>query len=74
LYPEHSDIVTGHDLDIDGRDLSTAEGPVKRAEEILRQVGRNGFTTLQDMLKDFVTSVYGVRAEDATGDILKVKN
>ncbi|SPO07105.1 related to aldehyde reductase II [Cephalotrichum gorgonifer] len=58
LYPDRPDLVTGEDIDVAGRDLSTAEGPIRRAEEILKEVGLPGYTSLDDMLRGFVDSVY----------------
>ncbi|WYZ42275.1 hypothetical protein EsH8_V_001170 [Colletotrichum jinshuiense] len=59
LYPDRSDVITGDDLEIEGMDLSDATGPIQRAEKVLREVGQQGFTSEDDMLRDFVASVYG---------------
>lgn len=58
LYPDRSDIVTGADIDVTGRDLSTAEEPIQHAEVILKQVGRQGYTSMDEMLRGFVGSFY----------------
>ena len=64
LYPDRPEIVAGEDLDIAGRDLSTAPDPIRHAEEILKQVGRPGYTSIDTMLRDFVDSVYPLRQDD----------
>jgi hypothetical protein len=60
LYPGRSDIVSGEDIDVVGRDLSTAPDPIRHAEGILKQVGRPGYTSMDDMLRGFVNSFYRV--------------
>jgi hypothetical protein len=52
------DLVTGEDEDVIGMEISDAHEDSERAEEILRQVRRPGFTGKMDMLRDFVNSVY----------------
>ncbi|UKZ69227.1 uncharacterized protein TrAtP1_010237 [Trichoderma atroviride] len=54
LYPDRSDLVVGPDSDIVGRDLSNANELVQRAEEVLKELGRPGFTSVDDTLRDFV--------------------
>ncbi|KAI0863529.1 putative aldehyde reductase 2 [Xylaria cubensis] len=58
LFPELTDIVTGEDLAIEGRDLSTAPEPIQRAKEILHEIGQPGFVNEDDMLRKFVESTY----------------
>lgn len=58
LFPERLDIVTGNDIYVKGRDLSTARGPIWHAEKILKQVGQEGYTSMDDMLRGFVDSFY----------------
>jgi nucleoside-diphosphate-sugar epimerase len=57
-WPGRSDIVGGDDLVIVGRDMSMADAPIRRAEEILKELGEDGFTSTEDMLGDFVASMY----------------
>ncbi|KAM0481793.1 hypothetical protein ACHAPX_003119 [Trichoderma viride] len=54
LYPDRSDLVVGEDSDVVGRDLSNADELVQRAEEVLKELGRSGFTSVDDTLRDFV--------------------
>lgn len=54
LFPEKEGLVTGQDQDLSGRDLSNADQLIKRAEEILQEIGRPGFATEEDILRDFV--------------------
>ncbi|KAJ3539655.1 hypothetical protein NM208_g5399 [Fusarium decemcellulare] len=51
-------IVKGKDQELAGRDLSDASGPIRRAEEILRQVGRPGFSSDESILRDWLESFY----------------
>jgi hypothetical protein len=46
--------VTGQDQEFSGRDLSNADQLIKRAEEILQEIGQPGFATEEDILRDFV--------------------
>ncbi|KAK3652913.1 hypothetical protein LTR56_004861 [Elasticomyces elasticus] len=52
------DLVTGADEDVTGMDVSDAHEDIQRAEEILREVGQPGFTGKNDMLRDFINTVY----------------
>ncbi|RFU77341.1 aldehyde reductase ii [Trichoderma arundinaceum] len=54
LYPDRLDLVSGEDLDLEGRDMSNADGPIKRAEEILKGLGQSGFMSVDDTLRDLV--------------------
>jgi len=54
LYPDRSDLVVGEDQNLSGRDLSNADGLVKRSEEVLKEFGRAGFTSIETMLCNFV--------------------
>jgi hypothetical protein len=58
LYPHRPGLVQGEDLDLAGRDLSTAPKAIERAESILKEMGRPGFTIEDDILRDFVDSVF----------------
>ncbi|RDW84103.1 uncharacterized protein DSM5745_04429 [Aspergillus mulundensis] len=58
LFPGRPGLVTGQDQDRHGRDVSTALGPISRAEEILRSFGRPGFTGEDEIVKDLVESVF----------------
>ncbi|KAI0535576.1 hypothetical protein GGR58DRAFT_504147 [Xylaria digitata] len=58
LFPNRSDIVTGEDLAIQGRDLSTAHKPIRRARDILQEVGQSGFVSEDEMLRKFAGSMY----------------
>ncbi|PYH95892.1 NAD(P)-binding protein [Aspergillus ellipticus CBS 707.79] len=58
MFPDRPEIVTGGDLDVVGRDQSNADELIQRAEELLKEVGRPGFVSVEDMLRDFVDSFY----------------
>ncbi|KAM6476460.1 hypothetical protein HDV62DRAFT_384280 [Trichoderma sp. SZMC 28011] len=58
LYPDRPELVKGEDSDVVGRDLSTADEVVKRAEEVLKELGRPGFISVDDTIRDFVDTVY----------------
>lgn len=58
LYPDRTDIVKGDDYEDLGRDLGDADALIRRAEEILRQVGQAGFNDLDGILRDYVDSCY----------------
>jgi hypothetical protein len=64
LFPERLDIVTGSDINVKGRDLSTARDPIRHAEDLLKQIGREGYTSMDDMLRDFVNSFYPSDRDD----------
>lgn len=57
LFPQRPDLVRGNDQDLPGRDLSYAPGPIARAEEILREIGRPGYAAEEEILQDFVKSM-----------------
>lgn len=46
--------MTGQDQELSGRDLSNADQLIRRAEEILQEIGRPGFAAEEDILRDFV--------------------
>lgn len=54
LFPDRPQLVQGSDQPQPGRDLSYAPGPIARAEQILQEMGRPGFTSEEDILRDFV--------------------
>ncbi|KAL3469189.1 NAD(P)-binding protein [Aspergillus californicus] len=56
LYPGREDLVRGEDYKNLGRDLGDADALIARSEEILREVGRPGFASLDSLLQDFVES------------------
>ncbi|KAL5335356.1 NAD(P)-binding protein [Aspergillus crustosus] len=58
LYPDRKDLVLGEDYDDIGRDIGDASEPIARAEEILREVGQDGYTGLDSLVKDFVDTFY----------------
>ncbi|KAK6371656.1 uncharacterized protein PV06_01323 [Exophiala oligosperma] len=58
LFPDRPELVKGSDQDVSGRDMSYAPGPIARAEEILRDIGQPGFTNEDDVIRDFVASVF----------------
>ncbi|KAL2835677.1 putative aldehyde reductase 2 [Aspergillus pseudoustus] len=58
LFLNRPELVQGKEHDVEGRDLSTAPGPIARAEEILREVGQPGFASEDQIIWDFVASVY----------------
>lgn len=55
LLPEH---VKGEDPKDDGIDLADASEAVARSNELLQKLGRPGFTSVDQMLKDFVAACY----------------
>jgi hypothetical protein len=57
LYPERG-IVKGKDQEIHGRNLSSADEPIQRSEEILKEFGRSGYISVDDIVHDFVASCY----------------
>ncbi|KAL4799069.1 NAD(P)-binding protein [Aspergillus venezuelensis] len=57
LYPDRDDVVLGEDYD-DLGDMGHADKLISRAEEILRQIGQMGFSSVDDLLKDFIESFY----------------
>jgi hypothetical protein len=67
------DLVTGDDEDAIGMEISDAHEDSERAEEILRQVGRSGFTGKMDMLRDFVDSVYWLDLSQIEGLKIDIK-
>ncbi|KAL4970430.1 NAD(P)-binding protein [Aspergillus stella-maris] len=58
LYPDRDDLVLGDDYDDFGRDMGDADELISRAEEILRQTGQDGFSSVDDLLKDYIESFY----------------
>ncbi|PYH75559.1 putative aldehyde reductase 2 [Aspergillus uvarum CBS 121591] len=58
LFPDRPELVTGEDQCRLGRDVSAAPGPIARAEEILRTIGQAGFTSEDQIIRDFVNSVF----------------
>jgi nucleoside-diphosphate-sugar epimerase len=58
LFPDRLELVQGPEHDLKGKDTSTAPGPIARAEEILRLVGRPGFASEEQVIMDFVDSMY----------------
>ena len=58
VFPDRPELVKGEDQDLPGRDLSTAPGPIARAEEILRSVGQPGFASEEAVIRDFVASMF----------------
>lgn len=52
------DVVMGQDQEDEGIDLADASDVVARSEELLKRLGRDGFTSVDQMLKDFVTACY----------------
>ncbi|KAL4880191.1 NAD(P)-binding protein [Aspergillus karnatakaensis] len=58
LYPKRKDLVLGEDYEDIGRDIGDASEPIARAEEILREVGQDGYTSLDGILRDYVESFY----------------
>lgn len=58
LYPDRPELVKGEDSDVVGRDMSTADEVVKRAEEVLKELGRPGFISVDDTIRAFVDTVY----------------
>lgn len=62
LYPNRTDIITGQDLEVKGRDEGDARGVIARAEKLLQQLGEPSFVSIDQMLHDFVDSFYPVKA------------
>ena len=58
IFPERSNVISGNNQNVVGRDLATAVEPIRRAEEILRHVGQSGFVAEADTLRDFVDGMY----------------
>ncbi|KAH7308568.1 putative aldehyde reductase 2 [Stachybotrys elegans] len=58
LFPDRPELVAGHDDPTKRNETSSAPGPIARAEEILRQLGRQGFTSEDDIIRDFVASMF----------------
>ncbi|PLB49885.1 NAD(P)-binding protein [Aspergillus steynii IBT 23096] len=58
LFPDRPEIITGEDYEDIGRDLGNADDLIQRSEALLREVGQPSFTAVDDMLRDFVSSVY----------------
>lgn len=48
----------GQDQENEGCDLADASEAVARSEELLRRLGREGFTGVDEMLKAFVAACY----------------
>ncbi|KAF5691922.1 aldehyde reductase II [Fusarium denticulatum] len=47
-------LVKGEDQAVEGRDLSSANGLIIRAESILREIGQQGFASEEDILRNFL--------------------
>jgi hypothetical protein len=58
LFPDRPELVQGPEHEIEERDTSNAPGPIARAEEILRLLGRPGFVGEDQVIRDFVASMY----------------
>ncbi|KAF4955761.1 hypothetical protein FGADI_4332 [Fusarium gaditjirri] len=54
ISPKGEALVKGKDHPVKGRDLSNADGLIKRAESILREIGQPGFASEEDILRDFL--------------------
>ncbi|KAF4334734.1 aldehyde reductase II [Fusarium beomiforme] len=54
ISPKGEQLVKGEDQALEGRDLSNADEPVRRAEEILREIGQPGFASEEAILRDFL--------------------
>ncbi|KAF9765705.1 hypothetical protein IL306_001972 [Fusarium sp. DS 682] len=54
ISPKGEVLVKGEDQALEGRDLSNADEPIRRAEEILREIGQLGFATEEAILQDFL--------------------
>ncbi|KAF5610974.1 aldehyde reductase II [Fusarium sp. NRRL 25303] len=50
-------LVKGKDRAVEGRDLSNAGALIKRAEDILREIGQQGFASEEDILRGFLDSL-----------------
>jgi hypothetical protein len=64
LFPDRSELVKGQDHNTPRKDMSCAPRPIARAEEILREIGQPGFASEDEIIRDFVASVF-VQSEDA---------
>lgn len=58
LFPDRPELVQGNDQDLPRRDQSYVPKPIARAEEILQQIGRPGFASEDDVIRDFVASMF----------------
>jgi hypothetical protein len=58
LFPDRPELVQGEDQLVPGRDLSYAPEPIARAEELLRGVGQPGYASEDDIIRDFVNSMF----------------
>lgn len=58
LFPDRPELVKGDDQKVSGRDMALAEGPVARAEQILRGVGQSGFASEDSIVRDFVGAMF----------------
>ncbi|KAF5606157.1 aldehyde reductase II [Fusarium subglutinans] len=54
MSPKGEKLVKGENEAVEGRDLSNADGLIKRAEGILREIGQQGFASEEDILRDFL--------------------
>lgn len=52
------DLVSGSDEDVEGMEISDASVDIRRAEDILKSIGRPGFVKRIDTLCDFLDSAY----------------
>ncbi|KAH8201793.1 hypothetical protein TruAng_004057 [Truncatella angustata] len=58
MCPDRPELVTGDNRQKERRDTSHASKLIARAEDILRAVGQHGFVSEDDIICDFVTSVF----------------
>ncbi|KAF2159493.1 hypothetical protein M409DRAFT_70948 [Zasmidium cellare ATCC 36951] len=58
IRAHRSDVVVGEDRANEGIDLADASAAIARSDELLRRLGRPGFTSVDQMLGDFVASCY----------------
>ncbi|KAF5542425.1 aldehyde reductase II [Fusarium napiforme] len=54
ISPKGDKLVKGEDQAVEGRDLSNGDGLITRAEDILREIGQQGFASEEDILRDFL--------------------
>ncbi|PNP85009.1 hypothetical protein FNYG_01534 [Fusarium nygamai] len=54
MSPKGEKLVKGENQAVEGRDLSNADELIKRAEDILREIGQQGFASEEGILRDFL--------------------